>query len=186
MDIYEICPTFATPRFLLRQTTLSDCDDLLKVYSDKQSVPLFNADNCTGDFYMTRREDMEGCIRFWLAEYAQRYYIRWSILDRETGRAVGTIELFRRIASDYFHDVGLLRLDLRSDYETEAVITELLQALIPQTPALFGFSRFATKAVPLAVQRRKALAKLGFSPSPEILYGHDGRGYGDYWELKVE
>lgn len=182
MDVYETCPRFSSARFLLRQTELADCDDLLKVYSDRKAVPIFNKDNCTGDFYMTRREDMENCIRFWLSEYSQRYYVRWSVIHRETAQAVGTIELFRRTAADHFNGVGLLRLDLRSDYEAEDVITELLTTLLPPCQELFGCEGFATKAPPCAPERRTALAALGFRPSPEKLYGHDGTAYGDYWE----
>lgn len=185
MDIYEHCPQFTSQRFALRQVRLEDWSDLLTVYSDTNSVPIFNSDNCTGDFYMTRREDMENCIRFWLSEYAQRYYVRWSVVDLASGCAVGTVELFRRGAQDHFDGVGLLRLDLRSDYETEDVITELVSLLMQHTPSLFDFDRFATKAPACAAERRTALAKLGFSLSPEKLYGHDGRAYGEYWERSV-
>lgn len=185
MDIYETCPTFASARFLLRQVSLRDWEDLLNVYSDPKAVPIFNSDNCTGDFYMTRQEDMENCIRFWLEEYRQRYYVRWSILDREAGKAVGTVELFRRRAHDFFDGVGLLRLDLRSDYETVDVIQELLRGILSHTPSLFGFDRLATKAPPCATERRKALEALGFTLSGELLYGHNGHCYGDYWILSV-
>lgn len=182
MDVYEICPQFSSPRFMLRQTGMQDCDDLLKVYSDRAAVPIFNSDNCIGDFYMTRREDMENCIRFWLGEYAMRYYVRWSVIDRAACQAVGTIELFRRSASDHYDGVGLLRLDLRSDYETEDVIQEILLTILPPSRALFGCETFATKAPACAAARRNALAALGFRPCPEPLYGHDGTAYGDYWE----
>ena len=37
--------------------------------------------------------------------------------SKETHEAIGTIELFHRDAADYFTDCGLLRLDIRSDYE---------------------------------------------------------------------
>ena len=183
MDIYEVCPTLSSPRFLLRQVALSDRDDLLRVYSDPAAVPIFNSDNCTGNFYMTRPGDMENCITFWLREYAQRYYIRWSILDRATDTAIGTIELFHREATDYFNHVGLLRLDLRSDYETKDAITAILDTLLPESFSLFACESIATKIPPCAAVRREALTALGFSYSPEKLYGHDGRAYGDYFVL---
>lgn len=184
MNVYEICPQFSSPRFLLRQTCIEDCDDLLKVYSDVAAVPLFNSDNCTGDFYMTRREDMENCIRFWLREYQQQYYVRWSILDRTTNCAIGTIELFHRRAADFYNHVGLLRLDLRSDYETEESITEILSILLPPSFDLFACDTMATKIPACAQTRRETLCRMGFKASPEPLYGHDGRAYGDYYILK--
>lgn len=52
-DIYRTCPIIENSNFLLRRTTLNDKEDLLKVYSDKMSVPFFNSDNCDGDdFFM--------------------------------------------------------------------------------------------------------------------------------------
>lgn len=181
MDIYERCPEFASPRFLLRQVRMEDWADLLTVYSDPASVPLFNADNCIGDFYMTREQDMKNCISFWLQEYGMRYYIRWSVVDRAASRAVGTIELFHRTAGDFYNHVGLLRLDLRSDYETEDVICEILSCLLPPAFGLFDCETMASKIRPLGHIRREALSRMGFRACPEPLIGHDGTEYGDYY-----
>lgn len=35
MNIYETCPTLKSERFILRLFQDEDCNDLLKVYSDK-------------------------------------------------------------------------------------------------------------------------------------------------------
>lgn len=35
MNIYDSCPTFESKEFLLRFVKVEDCDDLLRVYSDK-------------------------------------------------------------------------------------------------------------------------------------------------------
>lgn len=181
MDIYEICPRLESANYLLRQTCLEDCGDLLKVYSDPAAWPIFNSDNCTGDFHITKPEDMENCIRFWLDEYAMRYYIRWSIIDKATNVAVGTVELFNRTAQDFYNNVGLLRLDLRSDYETAEAIQEIVSMLIPCSFDLFSCDRIATKIPPCARARAQTLTEFGFHASPELLYGHDGRAYGDYY-----
>lgn len=186
MDVYETCPQFSSEHFLLRQTGMEDRDDLLKVYSDTAAVPIFNSDNCTGDFYMTKPEDMANCIAFWQQEYGQRYYVRWSIIDKGVGTAIGTIELFNRRAADFFNNVGLLRLDLRSDYETGEAIMEILSALLPQAFELFSCEWIATKIPPCAAVRRDTLTGMGFCASPELLYGHDGRAYGDYYILKKD
>lgn len=181
MDVYVTCPEFSSHRFLLRQTRMEDWEDLLKVYSDRAAVPIFNSDNCTGDFYMTRPGDMQNCIAFWLGEYAQRYYVRWSIIDQRVNQAIGTIELFNRTAGDFFNHVGLLRLDLRSDYETEESITQILSLLLPSAYTLFSCDKIATKIPPCAQVRQKTLTRMGFRYCPELLYGHDGTGYGDYY-----
>lgn len=110
--------------------------------------------------------------------------MRWTILDKKTQHAVGTIELFRRRADDYFNDCAILRLDLRSDYERESAIYELLSLIVPQTCELFACQMIATKVKPFAAARRAAVEKLGFAASTEILVGgHDQKRYTDYYVL---
>lgn len=185
MDVYANCPILSDGRFLLRQVADSDWADLLQVYSDLKAVPIFNSDNCTGDFYITTKEDMDRTIAFWLMEYGQRYYVRWAIVDRTTDRAVGTIELFNRTAADFFNNMGLLRLDLRSDYETEETVRCLLVLLLPRVREMFGCGIVATKIPPCAEVRRETLCAMGFAPTSEKVIGHDGRAYGDYYICTV-
>ncbi len=50
IDVYEQIPVIESEKFLLREIEDADAEDLLKVYSDKDAVPLFNSDNCENDF----------------------------------------------------------------------------------------------------------------------------------------
>lgn len=43
MNIYETCPTLKSERFILRLFQDEDCNDLLKVYSDKNALPFLTA-----------------------------------------------------------------------------------------------------------------------------------------------
>lgn len=182
MNVYKNCPEVSNARFLLRPVSERDVDDLLRVYADTASVPLFNSDNCNGDdFHYTTDQRMLEAIRFWLWSYDHGFFVRWSIVDKTADRAVGTIELFRRDAGDSHNGSGVLRLDLRSDYETERDIMEILSLIVPPSFDWFGCGKLITKARPIARERRKALRKLGFVPSKEPLIGHDGTAYGDYW-----
>lgn len=183
-DVYELCPLFEGERFLVRPVRREDCADLLAVYSDEQAVLLFNSDNCHGDdFHYTTMRRMESAIDFWLYSYANRYFVRWVIVDKLHGKAIGTIELFNRQAEDWFTDCGLLRLDLRSDYERTGRIREILDLILPQAYDLFGCGMIATKALPQAKERILALEELGFAAREEKLIGHDGTQYGDYFAI---
>lgn len=181
-DVYECCPVFEGERFLLRPVSLGDCAALLKVYSDERAVLLFNSDNCHGDdFHYTTMERMRIAIDFWLSSYKQRYFVRWSIVDQKSGEVIGTIELFNRRADDWFDNCGILRLDLRSDYERTEILREILALIIPKAYDLFGCDRLAAKAVSLAAERIAALEQMGFAACREKLIGHDGTVYGDYF-----
>lgn len=182
MNVYEHCPEVLGDRFLLRLVEREDCGDLLKVYSDMAAVPLFNSDNCHGDdFCYPTFERMKQAIDFWLWSYEQRFFVRWSIVDREAGCAIGTIELFHRDSEDSYNGCAVLRLDLRSDYEGEAEIADILCLVVPRTYEWFSTDRIITKAKPMACARIEALKQMGFVPSDAPLVGHDGTKYGDYW-----
>ena len=183
--VYEDCPIFNTGRYRLRLVEETDGADLLKVYSDEKAVPLFNSDNCHGDtFYYTTLERMEEAIRYWLWEYERKGFVRWSIFDRAVGEAVGTIELFHRDAEDYFTECGLMRLDLRSDYEKKECIKEILTPMTASAFCMFSCEMLAVKAVPEAKERIEALTELGFEERQEMLAGQNGMKYGFYWVLR--
>lgn len=175
-DVYEQVPVFENDNFLLRKVEkTSDAEALLAVYSDRKAVPLFNSDNCHGDlFYYDTKEKMEKALDFWEFSYQQRYFVRWAIIAKCSGKAIGTIELFHRDSEDYFSNCGLLRLDLHSAYETEHNILSILNLIIPDTYEMFLCDKIATKAIPLAAERIRALEKSGFTASEQKLIGNDG------------
>lgn len=185
IDVYEQIPVMESDKFLLREIEDADAEYLLKVYSDKDAVPLFNSDNSVNDFHYVSIEEMKATIAFWKREYQQRYYVRWAIIDKDSNRAIGTIELFNRKAKDYFNNCGLLRLDLRSDYEKEDDIEDILAIIIPKTKEMFACEIIATKAITIAKERIKALEHMGFCLSEESVIGHDGTKYGSYYVREV-
>lgn len=184
-DVYETCPTFENDHYKLRLTERCDISDLLMVYSDKQAVPYFNADNCGGDtFYYTTYALMKEAIDYWLLAYQEKWFVRWTILDHYTQRGIGTVELFHRDSEkDALTNCGLLRLDLSSSFEKEQLIKDILSLIIQPVFELFHCERIATKAIPDAKERIKALQALGFKPSAHKLIGNDGKEYAHYYSL---
>ena len=181
MGVYDMCPVLRSDNFTLRLVEMADAPGLLKVYSDEQAVPLFNSDNCNGDdFHYTTLARMEQAIDFWLKSYFEwKCFVRWTILAGE--EPIGTVELFHRLAEDAFNHHGLLRLDLRSDYETLPALTELLALLHQHAYELFDCPILATKAPAFAETRCEALRQSGYIPSASVIVGHDGTEYGEYW-----
>ena len=185
--VYKECPRFENDEYLIRCVSLDDSSDLLKVYSDKKAVALFNSDNCGGDtFYYTTEERMKEVIGYWQWEYAREGFVRWSIIDKDNSEAIGTIEIFNRKAEDYFNNCGLVRLDLRSDYENTDRIINILSLIIDLIYKIFGCDKIATKAVEKARERIEALKKLGFMLSDKNLIGHNGEIFSDYYVMIKE
>ena len=71
---------------------------------------------------------------------------------------------------DYVGKVGLLRIDLHSDYETQTRITEILEMIDNNFPEAFEINSIITKAVPLAENRIKALTGKNYQKLKQLLW----------------
>jgi len=152
---YERRPVFETRHFTLRLVSEADAEDLLACYSDPGAQKFFNTDNFSHTCNFHTVEEMASCIRFWLAAYAQEAFVRFSVVDKASRKAVGTIEMFGA-------GMGVLRIDIASDYENKAHLKELLDICLANFYGLFEVHTIAAKAAPFAVDRIDALREAGF------------------------
>ena len=185
-NVYESCPVFEDERFFLRFVKAEDADDLMEVYSDKNALPFFNSDNCDGDnFYYPDKNKMKNAIDFWLRSYETKWFVRWTIIDKNISKAIGTIEMFHRIAGDDFNHTGVMRLDVRSDYERADILQELFELFIPSAYELFDCNEIITKVPVYAVERINAANNCGFTKSEKLLIGtNDHYAYNGYWVIE--
>ncbi|MBE5968233.1 MAG: GNAT family N-acetyltransferase [Lachnospiraceae bacterium] len=164
--MYEECPIYRKNLVTLRQTRMEDAKELLKCYSDEKAVPFFNSDNCHGDdFHYTTLERMKQAIEFWNISYQNKYFVRWTVIENNSKEKIGTVEMFHRIAEDDFNHYGILRIDLRSDYETQPILTEILEIVDHDFFQAFDVDGILTKAVPENAERIAALTKMGYQAS---------------------
>ena len=127
---------------------------------------------------------MRQAIKFWLSSYSSKWFVRWTIIDKEKHEAIGTIEVFHRSANDNFNHVGVLRLDLKSEYETSEEIFTIMNLIVPPTFDLFECEEIITKVPVYAVERIEAMKRVGFKKSTKLLVGTmDGYAYKDYWTI---
>lgn len=186
MDIYEFCPTLESDKFLLRLFQEEDCDDLLKVYSDKNALPFFNSDNCDGDnFYYATKERMAEALAFWKSSYQNGWFARLSIIDKASSTVIGTVELCLRVSEDVYHNMGILRIDVRSDYEKEDALYDITALITPHLPEMLNCDGIITKVPIYAVERTKAMQKAGYTKSAQYLVGKTGYAYDGYWTYKT-
>ena len=184
MNIYKLCPTLESEKFLIRLFQDEDCDDLLKVYSDKNALPFFNSDNCDGDnFYYTTKGKMAEAISFWKMAYDNGWFVRLSIVDKSVSGVIGTVELCLRVSEDEFNNMGILRVDVRSDYESEDTLYDIFSLVTPELEEMLGCKCVLTKAPVYAVERIKAIKKVGFTKSDNYLIGKTGYKYDGYWTI---
>lgn len=161
---YEKCPVLETQSFLLRLVSEEDAEDLLVCYSDPKSQAIFDSENCTSDFRYKTVEEMTECIRFWLSEYRQKMYVRFSIVDKTIRKPIGTLEMFNAKGFLLDYDGGILRIDLASQYETSDYLSELLQLANIRFYELFGAEMIVAKGRPAEKNRVYALIAAGYKP----------------------
>ena len=185
-NIYEQCPVLENERWLMRFVKEEDAEDLLLVYGDKQALPFFNSDNCHEDnFYYDTKEKMDGAIRFWLDSYRDKWFVRLTIVDKKISKAIGTIEMFHRPSDDEFDGDGLIRLDVRPDYEKSEEIQSIFALLIPEAYTLLESEEIITKIPLYAVERIDAAKKIGFEKTDRLLVGSEDRhAYKNYWAIR--
>lgn len=165
INVYEECPTYNGDIITLRITNENDAKELLKCYSDKKAVLLFNSDNCHGDdFYYDTIEKMNNAINFWKESYKNKYFVRFTIILNRTNEKIGTIEIFKRSAEDEFDGYGVLRVDLQSKYEVQEVIDDILKITNEFFYNAFDVTSILTKAIPEAKERIISLTKNGYEP----------------------
>lgn len=185
MNIYEACPELESDKFLIRRVQNDDCDDLLKVYSDKNALPFFNSDNCDGDnFYYATEKRMKEALDFWKLSYENGWFVRLSIVDKAISEVIGTIELCLRVSEDAFNQTGILRVDVGSGYEKEDVLYDICVLIAPHMPEMLGCDGVITKVPIYGVERLKAVQKAGFVKSEHLLMGKTGYAYDGYWIMK--
>ncbi len=172
MDIYTAVPIAETPHFRLRLIVPEDAPALFACYHDQAAVALMNADNCDFGFYMDTPEQMAETVAYWLRHYAWRSFVRFAIVEKESGQAVGTIEGFGG-------GTGVLRLDIAAAFEQADLIAELLGFAAARFHEYFGNDELVIKAIPAAAERRQALESAGWT------YIGPFRSYEHYYRIPL-
>ena len=99
-------------------------------------------------------------------------------------KRIGTVELCLRVSEDKFNNMGILRVDVRSDYEQENELYGIFSLVTPELEKMLGCKGVLTKAQLYAIERMKAIQKVGFTKSEHFLIGKTGYAYDGYWTLK--
>ena len=88
-----------------------------------------------------------------------------------------------RVSEDVFNNMGILRVDVGSDYEQANLLYDIFSLITPEIEEMLGCKGVLTKAPLYAVERIKAIQKAGFFKSEHLLIGKTGYAYDGYWEF---
>ena len=154
--------SYESKSFMLRLVMPEDAADLFFCYSNPLAQAIFNSDHCTSNFCYSTLAEMKGCIDGWLDAYNKRHFVRFSIIDKQNGKAAGTAEIF---GSRKRHEHSVLRIGIHPKYEHKEYIDELL---CTADSFFYDFDcyRIVSKAIPEAAERILALMNNGYCYYP--------------------
>jgi len=72
---------------------------------------------------------------------------------------------------------------VRSDYEQEDALYDIFSLVTPKLEEMLGCKGVPTKAPIYAVERIKAIQRVGFAKSEHLLIGKTGYAYDGYWTI---
>lgn len=168
MDVFTTCPAYETEHFRIQKLELRDAEELFSCYSDPDAARFFNGDCCGDDFYYTDKDKFRECVEYWLSRYEAGDFVRWSIQDKEKKSLIGTIEVCPSLK--YAVDgkmMGILRIDLKSEYEKQAVLEELMDILMVHIYEDFQVVSVIMKIQKEAEERQKLIRKYQFVSAKE-------------------
>ena len=168
MDVFTVCPEYETEHFKIRKLKAEDTERLFPCYSDPEAARFFNGDCCGDDFYYTDKDKFRECVEYWLSRYNARDFVRWSILDKRTGLLIGTIEVCPSLK--YTVDgkqMGILRVDLKSEHERWGVLKELMDVLVCHIYEDFEITSIIMKIQKDASERQRLITEYQFVTAKE-------------------
>ena len=178
---FEICPVYETSNLIFTKVKVEDAKELFECYSDPITKSHMNNDNCGGNWDMHSIEVAIKGINGWKQEFDDGFYIRWSVKHKEINKIIGTIEIAPVPNKTRFWDgvcqTGILRIDIISPLENEAVFSEILNMASDNFFADFDIDNIIIKATQDDTERVLALENNNF----EKLQSNSIISYSDYY-----
>lgn len=178
---YTKCPTLENEKFEIRMVEERDAADLLSCYANPNVSVVTNSFNCNMGYNAQSVEKMREYIIGWRRYFDKKTLIRWSVVDKQIKKAIGSIELYCARRNDFYDNYAILRLDLHTDYETKNIIGNILNLLVNKAFEWFGCDGIATKVSPNAHERIKALSECDFIATNELLIVDNEKHYDGFW-----
>lgn len=173
-------------RYRIRIVREKDLIDLFNIYSNKENIIYLNKDDCNGDdFYYESIDKLEKKYLFWKEAYKNKWFVRYSIIDKVNKKVIGMLELMPIKSYDSFNESILFRLDLLLKYEKEEFISEIITLCKKNILKNCKYRKIIIKCDPKMNERYNSLISLKFKQSKRLYIGaEDNKQYKNYYVLK--
>lgn len=153
LEIFRDFPEFESERLIFRDINQNDVDDLYEIYHNAKTLKY----QVISPFKSLA--EMKRYIEIIRDGYQNRYFIRWGLEDKNSGKLIGLISLHHLEFWNYKAEVGYI---LNEDYWNQGLTTEAVAKLIDEAMNHWGLHRIEAAIHPGNAPSIRVVEKLGF------------------------
>jgi len=146
-------PILETERLLLRELTESDANDIYEIFSSEEVTKYY------GMYAFKEIDEIKKMIRFFIDGFKEERQIRWCIVEKASGKAIGTCG-YHSISQRHFRaEIGY---ELAESHWGNGYMNEALHRVIKYGFENYYLVRIEGLIYPINKSSRKTLETLGF------------------------
>ena len=146
-------PTLETDRLILRELSEGDIDELYEIFSSEEVTKYY------GMYAFKEVDEVKKTMRYFIDGFKEERQIRWCIILKSTGKAIGTCGFHCFSQRHYRAEIGY---ELSQNYWGAGYMNEALQRIIKYGFENLNLMRIEGLIYPENTSSRKSLEKLGF------------------------
>lgn len=149
----QLFPQLETERFILRNLSFEDADDLFDYFSNDEVTKYYDLES-----FVEVRQAQE-LIQRWNSRYLENKGFRWAITVKPDNRVIGTCGFHNWVKKYYKAEIGY---ELHPTYWRQGVMTEVIQEIMRFGFEDLGLNRIEAFIDPDNMGSRYLLEKTGF------------------------
>lgn len=154
LEIFRNFPVFDSDRLLFRDIRQTDVDDLFEIYNNDATLKY----QVISPFRSV--SEMKRYVEIIRDGYQNKYFIRWGLEHKESGKLIGLISLHHLEFWNYKAEVGYI---LNEAYWNQGLATEAVKKLLDISMNGWGLHRIEAAIHPINAPSIRVVEKLGFS-----------------------
>ncbi len=173
LEMFRVFPEFESERLRFRDIKQTDVDDLFEIYKNEATLKY----QVISPFKSVA--EMKRYVEIIRDGYQNRYFIRWGLEHKETGKMIGLISLHHLEFWNYKAEIGYI---CNESFWNQGLITEAVRKLLDMSMNRWGLHRIEAAIHPGNAPSIRVVEKLGFFKEGychEAAYDRDHKCYQD-------
>ncbi len=173
LELFRKFPEIESERLLFRDILHSDSNDLFEIYRNRKALKFQVISPFRSMAEVKRYVDVvhDG--------YQNRYFIRWGLVEKQTGKLIGLISLHHLELWNYKAEIGYM---LNEAYWNMGYATEAVDKLLEMGLVKWGLHKVEAEIHPGNAASMRVVEKLGFVKDGykrEAAFDRENKSYQD-------